>query len=108
MGGDVSPGARFEFGTAKTQRRKETNLCVFASLRFIGWAVLLGQVRLIGLGPFEDLTIPLTDGEGAPRRRVVLFGGEGVGKTSILSAIASTRPGHAVAQLHARGNASPS
>jgi predicted ATPase len=66
------------------------------------------MVRLVGLGPFEDLSISFVDGEGAPRRRVVLFGGEGVGKTSILAAIAATRPGHAIAQLSARGNASPS
>jgi hypothetical protein len=71
-------------------------------------AVLLGQVRLVGLGPFEDLSISFTDGEGAPRRRVLLFGAEGVGKTSILSAIASTRPGHAVAQMAGRGNVAPS
>src|SRR5262249_19062440 len=35
---------------------------------------------------------------GGPRRLAVLFGGEGVGKTSLLAAVASTRPGHAVAQ----------
>lgn len=69
--------------------------------------MLLGQVRLVGLGPFEELLISFTDIEGAPRRRVVLFGGEGVGKTSILAAIASTRPGHAVAQTAARGSSSP-
>src|SRR4029079_609546 len=78
-----------------------------ALLRVLASAVLLGQVRLLGLGPFEDLAISMTDAEGAPRRRVVLFGGEGVGKTAILSALASTRPGHAVTQLHSRGNASP-
>jgi hypothetical protein len=71
-------------------------------------AVLLGLVRLIGLGPFEDLSISFADGDGSPRKLSVLFGGEGVGKTSILAAIASTRPGHAVAQLSARGNASTS
>jgi hypothetical protein len=70
--------------------------------------VLLGLLRLLGLGPFEDLTISFTDADGAPRRRVVLFGGEGVGKTAILAAIASTRPGHAVAQLAGRSNVLPS
>jgi hypothetical protein len=70
--------------------------------------VLLSLIRLVGLGPFEDLSISFADGDGSPRRLSVLFGGEGVGKTSILAAIASTRPGHAVAQLSSRGNASPS
>lgn len=47
---------------------------------------------------FEDLAISFCDHTGAPRRLVVVFGGEGVGKTALLSAIASTRPGHAIAQ----------
>jgi hypothetical protein len=67
--------------------------------------VLLSHVRLIGLGPFDDQSISLTDEAGLPRRRVVLFGGEGVGKTALLAAIASTRPGHAVAQLDGRAHA---
>lgn len=53
----------------------------------------------MNLGPFTDLTLPFADEDGSPRHLVVLFGGEGVGKTAILSAIAATRPGHAVAQL---------
>jgi len=61
--------------------------------------LLLARIRLVGLGPFVDLTLPLTDAEGAPRKLVVLFGGEGIGKTAVLSAIATTRPGHAVAQI---------
>jgi hypothetical protein len=69
--------------------------------------MLLSHVRLAGIGPFEDLSIPFVDAEGAPRRLVVLFGGQGVGKTSILAAIASTRPGHAVAQLGARPAGAP-
>jgi hypothetical protein len=60
--------------------------------------VLLSRIHLAGVGPFERLTIPLDEDGGAPRPLVVLFGGEGVGKTSILAAIASTRPGHAIAQ----------
>lgn len=66
--------------------------------------MLLSFVRLVGIGPFDDLTIPLSDARGAPRKLVVLFGGEGVGKTSILASIASTRPGHAVVQQSARGS----
>ncbi|WP_438038554.1 hypothetical protein [Sorangium sp. So ce128] len=67
-------------------------------------AVLLSRVRLVHLGPFDDLSLSLEDAAGAPRRLVVLFGGDGVGKTSILSAIASTRPGYAVAQPRPRGD----
>ncbi|XYH94758.1 hypothetical protein ACMHYB_44100 [Sorangium sp. So ce1128] len=65
--------------------------------------MLLSRVRLAHVGPFDDLSLSLEDAAGAPRRLVVLFGGDGVGKTSILSAIASTRPGYAVAQLRSRG-----
>lgn len=64
----------------------------------------LSRVRLIRVGPFDDLTLTLEDATGSPRRMIVLFGGEGVGKTSVLAAIASTRPGHAVAQLRPRGD----
>jgi len=60
--------------------------------------VLLAQIRLSGSTAQEDLLLPLTDERGAPRRLVVLFGAEGVGKTAILTAIASTRPGHSVVQ----------
>jgi hypothetical protein len=67
--------------------------------------VLLSQLQLSGLPHLDGLTIRLDDdaagadgGAGGPRRLVVVFGGEGVGKTSLLAAIASTRPGHAVAQ----------
>lgn len=69
--------------------------------------MLLSRVRLLHLGPFEDLTLSLEDDAGAPRRMVVLFGGDGVGKTSVLAAIASTRPGHAVAQFRTRGEEGP-
>lgn len=63
--------------------------------------VLLLRLRLVSLGPFGDMTIPLCDEDGAPKPVVVLFGGEGIGKTTILSAIATTRPGHAIAQHQA-------
>ncbi|WP_437567776.1 hypothetical protein [Sorangium sp. So ce542] len=66
--------------------------------------MLLSRVRLAHVGPFDDLSLSFEDADGAPRRLVVLFGGDGVGKTSILSAIASTRPGYAVAQLKSRGD----
>jgi hypothetical protein len=56
------------------------------------------QARLVGVGSFGDVTFRFADEEGAPRRTVVVLGGGGVGKTGLLSAIASTRPGHAIAQ----------
>ncbi|MGK4002819.1 hypothetical protein WMF31_09370 [Sorangium sp. So ce1036] len=69
--------------------------------------MLLSRVRLAHVGPFDDLSLGFEDAAGAPRRLVVLFGGDGVGKTSILSAIASTRPGYAVAQPRSRGEDGP-
>lgn len=65
--------------------------------------MLLSQLRITGIGGLDDLGIPLDGADGAPRRLVVLFGGEGVGKTSLLAAIATTRPGHAVAQTQRPG-----
>jgi hypothetical protein len=59
--------------------------------------VLLLQARVVGLGPLDDVTFRFSDDAGAARHATVLLGGGGVGKTSLLHAIASTRPGHAVA-----------
>lgn len=64
------------------------------------------SLRLVGLPPFEDVTIPLAEEDGSPRPLTVLFGGGGVGKTTALSALASTRPGYAVA-LQPAGNGAP-
>jgi hypothetical protein len=64
--------------------------------------MLLAQARVVGVGPLGDLTFPFADDDGAPRRAVVVLGGGGVGKTSLLAAIASTRPGYAVALPRAR------
>jgi len=59
----------------------------------------LAAVRLCNLGPYGDLSL----GFGAPPRRVtVVFGGDGMGKTTLLSAIASTRPGHALPPMPGR------
>ncbi len=63
--------------------------------------MLLAQLHVAGITNLDHLTLRLEDASGAPRRLVVLFGGEGVGKTSILAAVASTRPGHAIAQAAA-------
>ncbi|MCC6556776.1 MAG: AAA family ATPase [Polyangiaceae bacterium] len=71
--------------------------------------MLLSRLRLLHVGPFEDLTLSFEGGaqRGGPRRLSVLFGGDGVGKSSALAAIAATRPGHAVAQLRHRGDDGP-
>lgn len=65
--------------------------------------MLLSQIRLSGVSAQEDLIVPLNDERGAPRRLVILYGGDGVGKTSILAAIAATRPGHTVVQTARAG-----
>lgn len=67
----------------------------------------LASARLVGLGPIEDLTLSFSDGSTPPRPLAVIFGGGGVGKTSLLGAIASTRPGLAVAQPRGRAKQAP-
>jgi hypothetical protein len=59
--------------------------------------VRLTSLRLVQLPPFGDVTIPFAEEDGAPRPLTVLFGGGGVGKTTVLGAVAATRPGYAVA-----------
>lgn len=63
----------------------------------------LAHVRVVGVGPFEDQAIPLLGPDGVPRRVTVILGGGGVGKTSLLLAVASTRPGYTVAMQRPRG-----
>ena len=65
------------------------------------------QARVVGLGPLSDVTFRFADDAGGVRRASVVLGGGGVGKTSLLLALASTRPGHAVA-LRARKPNEPS
>ncbi|MFO0740915.1 MAG: hypothetical protein U0270_33770 [Labilithrix sp.] len=84
-------------------------------------------MRLRNVGPFEDaalrFTLPeqLVEAEGpttesesditeletvaseTPRPLTVLFGGDGTGKTSILNALAVTRPGHALPPIPPAG-----
>jgi hypothetical protein len=69
--------------------------------------MLLCQARVVGVGPFDALTFPFADEMGAPRKTVVLHGGAGVGKTSLLASIASTRPGHAVTHARRGGGEPP-
>jgi hypothetical protein len=68
--------------------------------------LLLSQIHVSGASVLDRLTLGLDDASGGLRRLVVVFGGEGVGKTSLLAAIASTRPGHAVAQSGGASGAS--
>lgn len=65
--------------------------------------MLLSRLHLAGVSGFDDLTLSFDDEKGVPKRLNVIFGGEGVGKTALLAAIAATRPGHAVAQGPAPG-----
>lgn len=60
--------------------------------------MILSHLYLSKIGGLEDLSITLNDAGQAPRRLLVLFGGEGVGKTAILGALSTTRPGHTIAQ----------
>src|ERR1700761_4794297 len=56
-------------------------------------------IELFGLGGLSGTRIVLDGGgvgENEARPLTVLFGADGVGKTTILSALASTRPGHAL------------
>ncbi|MEO6420128.1 MAG: hypothetical protein ABIP39_12000, partial [Polyangiaceae bacterium] len=62
----------------------------------------ISRLRVVGVGPLEDLTFRFADEEGRPRATTVVVGGAGVGKTSLLSAMASTRPGLTVVQHRSR------
>lgn len=55
----------------------------------------LVRLLLTRLGPFDSVELRL-DGEGEPRLMTVVHGGGAVGKTTLLTAIANTRPGNAV------------
>ncbi|HEV8247228.1 MAG TPA: hypothetical protein VGP93_15730, partial [Polyangiaceae bacterium] len=60
------------------------------------------RAEITGVGPFDSITIPFADDEDKPRRLTIVHGAGGVGKTSVLQAIAGTRPGHCIAQLRQR------
>jgi hypothetical protein len=68
--------------------------------------VRLCSLRIVGLPPFCDVEIPFSDESCTPRTVTVHFGGGGVGKTTVLGAIANTRPGYAVA-LPGQGSQPP-
>jgi hypothetical protein len=64
--------------------------------------MLLKQARIIHFGPFQDLTFPFADESDPPQLITVIQGGGGVGKTTLLTAIAGTRPGHAAIPMRPR------
>ncbi|MFZ5894547.1 MAG: hypothetical protein ACOY0T_26020 [Myxococcota bacterium] len=45
------------------------------------------------------MELPFADETGKPRSLTVIYGGGGIGKSTVIQALASTRPGHAIAQL---------
>ena len=53
----------------------------------------LGAIELYGIGSLSGVRIAFGE---EPRAMTVLFGADGVGKTAVLSTIATTRPGHAL------------
>ncbi len=53
----------------------------------------LERVVIVEYGPFEEIELSLVDDSGAPRPLVVIHGDGGTGKSTILEAIAHTRPG---------------
>lgn len=69
----------------------------------------LERVRVVGLGPFDELELDLCERPGEPRPLTVVYGEGGTGKTTLLSAIAATRPSHHVVQTSVwrRPNANP-
>lgn len=58
----------------------------------------LERVRVVGLGPFDELELDLCERLAEPRPLTVVYGEGATGKTTLLSAIAATRPGHHVVQ----------
>ncbi len=55
----------------------------------------LARARLFGVAPFGQLEADFCDAHGEPRPVTVVHGGAGVGKTTLIQALANTRPGHA-------------
>ena len=53
----------------------------------------LERIRLVQYGPFGEFDLDLTDETGDPRRLVVIHGEGGTGKSSLIEAMAHTRPG---------------
>ncbi len=62
----------------------------------------LATLELFGAGALSGVKVAFGD---EPRPLTVLFGADGVGKTTVLGAIASTRPGHALPIIPRRARA---
>lgn len=59
----------------------------------------LTRAQLLGVSPFGTLDVPFCDIDGEPRMVTVVHGAGGVGKTTLLRVLSSTRPGHAAPLL---------
>ncbi|TPV93634.1 MAG: hypothetical protein B7733_19505 [Myxococcales bacterium FL481] len=56
----------------------------------------LERVSIVRFGPFDELTIDLLDRQLVPRPMTVVWGEGGLGKTTLVAALACTRPGNLV------------
>jgi hypothetical protein len=63
----------------------------------------LAHATLRGVAPFGDLHVDFRTAHGDPRMVTVVHGGAGVGKTTLLQALACTRPGHTTVATSLRG-----
>src|SRR4051812_24113710 len=63
-------------------------------LRFSTMQLLRARLRQIG--PLDDQTFRFVDEAEGPRAMTCVVGGAGTGKSSLLSALATCRPGHAI------------
>src|SRR5256885_15912337 len=69
----------------------------------------LVAARVLHVGPLDDLTFSFSNPDDTPRRLTCIAGGAGTGKTSVATALSSTRPGHAIVlpRYGARGTPHP-
>jgi hypothetical protein len=56
----------------------------------------LVSARVLHVGPLVDLTFRFLSADDSARRITCVVGGAGTGKSSLVAALANTRPGHAV------------
>lgn len=47
----------------------------------------IASLRLVGCGPFDDVTLDFCDPDGKPKKTILLAGANGSGKTTVLEAI---------------------
>ncbi len=65
------------------------------------------RARVANVGPFANLMFSFADSDDRPRPFTCILGGAGTGKTSLLVAISSTRPGYAVSFSPGGSNGRP-